>query len=123
MTNSFSKLAGIDSTSHASFYRQLPKTIEYLSSTFTFVNDNDDSLSFQRREFEDHHSLKLKSAKSATKVYEMNGYSIVGDGTTAQLTGLLTGSLENNLPDGKISNDIKFLTFYSKSQSEESGRH
>jgi hypothetical protein len=93
---------GMDSTSHASFYRQLPKTVSYLSKSFTFMNDANETLSYMRREFEEHNSFPKQKPTGKTQIFEMNGYTIVGDGTTAQLTGILTGSLEKDLPEGII---------------------
>ena len=92
-------LWGIDSTSHASFYRQLPKTVSYISNTFSFAND---SASFMRRQFEDHHGFsRLQPHNTSSTIFELNGYTIVGDGTTAQLTGLLTGLLMDDCPSRK----------------------
>ena len=43
---------GFDSTSHANFYRQIPKTIRYLRSKFTWANENDEGLNGMRKKYE-----------------------------------------------------------------------
>jgi len=59
--------------SHASYYRNLPKTLEFLRTQFN---------------------------KTGT-VFELNGYNIVGDGTTQNLGGLLAGAPEQDFPESR----------------------
>jgi hypothetical protein len=64
---------GFDSMSHANYIRSLPKTLEVIRN-------------------------KLNKTGN---LFELNGYTIVGDGTTANLGGILTGQHEFSLPEAR----------------------
>jgi hypothetical protein len=69
---------GFDSMSHANYLRNLPKTMELMRTRLNKTGN----------------------------LFELNGYTIVGDGTTANLGGILTGEHEFYLPEArkKITN-------------------
>ena len=100
-------LIGFDSTSRASFYRQLPETVNYLSKRFTFVNDKDENLAAMRRLWEkrmQENGQKLKDIEHVDDVliYEMSGSTIVGDGTAANIAGLMAGVPIETLPEARM---------------------
>jgi len=64
---------GFDSMSHANYIRSIPQTLEFLSS----------------------------SLNKTGNLFSLNGYNIVGDGTTQNLAGILTGIGETDLPEAR----------------------
>jgi hypothetical protein len=80
-------LLGFDSTSRVNVYRYMPKTLAWMHNNFGWATDlNQIEVS--------HHCIVLdhfQDNELPNMVFEMKGKTIVGDGTTPQLTAMLTG--------------------------------
>jgi hypothetical protein len=71
-------LIGWDSASHAQFERRMIKTLSFMTEKLEFANWR---------------GVNRQSELKRHFVYELDGYSTVGDGTTINLAGMLTGTV------------------------------
>src|SRR5689334_23083646 len=78
-------MLGFDSTSHANFIRRLPLTLKWMEDNLQFYN----------------HRQSQENELKQSVAFEMNGFTIVGDGTTVQLTGMLTGKRPSDHYEGR----------------------
>jgi hypothetical protein len=100
-------LIGWDSTSHAQFERRMENTLSFMEETFEFTNWR---ATHQKKDDKDFF------------IYELDGHNAVGDGTTINLSGLLTGMLvtlriflinigkpHTDHPEARIGKDAKHV--------------